>query len=86
MTPSNTTKGELLAEREDGPRISISLAPDADVPMLELKPATVPFNISNTFVLCCVVYLSALTWETAPVRSFFFTAPYPITTTSSSAC
>ena len=52
ITPSNTIKGELLAESEAGPRISISLAPEAEVPMLELKPATVPFNISNTFVLC----------------------------------
>ena len=52
MTPSNTIKGELLAESEAGPRISISLAPEAEVPMLELKPATVPFSISNTFVLC----------------------------------
>ena len=82
--PSTTYNGSLLAFIEVPPLILILKA--ASGPPSELTtctPATFDANAPSNEVVFILSISSDLIVETAPVKSFLFTDPYPITTISS---
>ena len=84
ITPSITTNGSFLADREEPPRIRIEEEePGCPVEEATDTPATLPINISWGLTCKPRFFSSGLMAITEPVASFFLTVPYPITTTFS---
>ena len=82
--PSRTTNGSLDPVKELAP-LSLTLIPPSgsSVFFTILKPVLLPCKRSPTLFTGMVSICSVLIVDTEPVRSLFFTDPYPIITTSS---
>ena len=74
--PSTTTRGLLLAFREEPPRILMVLAePGAPSPIVTTTPADLPWSRSDGDVTIPLLSWSAFTEEIEPVMSLFLTVP-----------
>ena len=86
IMPSTTNNGALEPWIDLSPRILMTdEAPGSPVPVEICVPEACPLKSSVTFGAGNFANCSDLTVDTAPVRSFFLTVPYPITTISSSS-
>src|SRR5690606_6145326 len=82
--PSTTYKGELSCVIELPPRMIISdSSPGWPESELTCNPATRPAKACAILGTGARLISSTFTSESEPVKSFLFTVPYPITTTSS---
>ena len=84
-TPSTTIRGLEVKDNEPLPRTrmvwpSPGAPPEEDI----CTPAILPWISWSAFTAGALLKSLSVTKFTEPVKSFFFTAPYPITTTSPS--
>ena len=86
-TPSITISGLEVKDKEPLPRIRI-VCPSPGAPLAEVicTPAILPWMSWSAFTAGALLKSLSVTKFTEPVRSFFFIAPYPMTTTSSNCC
>ena len=83
-TPSMTINGSLEALSEADPRILMrEPEPGPPSPGVTSRPGTLPLSMSWVLTTAPLFRSSALKAMMEPVRSSFFTVPYPMTTTSS---
>ena len=83
-TPSITISGSFEAFSEAAPRMRMrEPEPGPPSPGVTSRPGTFPLSMSCVFTTAPRLRSSAFIAETEPVRSSFFTVPYPTTTTSS---
>ena len=85
--PSTINSGVLSPVIEPPPRTRIFISASGDPSVVVIcTPAILPVNASVADATGTTVNASEFTVATEPVKSFFLAVPYPITTTSSSAC
>ena len=82
--PSTIIRGVFEAFKERLPRIeNESPEPVCPLDLVISRPATFPCRLSRALVVGVATMSSDLMEVIDPVKSRFFTTPYPITTTSS---
>ena len=85
--PSTMNRGSLLCVMEPPPRTRIFISASGEPSVVVIcTPASLPCIASTAEATGTPTNASASTVATDPVMSFFFTEPYPITTTSSRFC
>ena len=86
-TPSMTMRGSLEALSEAEPLMRMrEPEPGPPSPGVTSRPGTLPLSMSWVLTTAPLLRSSALKAMMDPVRSSFFTVPYPMTTTSSMNC